>query len=106
MVPNLGAVAPLAQRLNMECAVRLGTTGIDDDRRNQESFDPVEYLHTVVSKGLRNGTRLRAEHIGQFILGCCFMRGMRKGDMTIIPRIDKYYGSKSPVGLKQRQFPF
>ena len=29
VVPNLGPAEPLAHRLNMECAVRLGTTALE-----------------------------------------------------------------------------
>ncbi|VDL65890.1 unnamed protein product [Nippostrongylus brasiliensis] len=57
-----------------------------------------------VDNGLCNGTRLIVETLGRFVLGCRFITGQRKGELTIIPRIDLYWDG-APFRLRRRQFP-
>ncbi|VDL68499.1 unnamed protein product [Nippostrongylus brasiliensis] len=57
-----------------------------------------------IHNGLCNGTRLAVETLGRFVLGCRFVSGRRKGELTIIPRIDLYW-DVAPFRLRRRQFP-
>ncbi|VDO85696.1 unnamed protein product [Heligmosomoides polygyrus] len=53
-----------------------------------------------VDNGLCNGTRVMIESLGRFVLGCRFISGQRKGELTIIPRIDLYYNG-APFRLRR-----
>ncbi|VDO77141.1 unnamed protein product [Heligmosomoides polygyrus] len=57
-----------------------------------------------VNNGLCNGTRVMVESLGRFLLGCRFISGQRRGQLTIIPRIDLYCDG-APFRLRRRQFP-
>ncbi|VDL84819.1 unnamed protein product [Nippostrongylus brasiliensis] len=57
-----------------------------------------------VDNGLCNGTRLAVETLGRFVLGCRFISGQRKEQLTLIPRIDLYWDGV-PFRLRRRQFP-
>ncbi|KHJ78541.1 hypothetical protein OESDEN_21837 [Oesophagostomum dentatum] len=58
-----------------------------------------------VADGLCNGTRLRVETLGRFVLGCRFICGNRKNQLALIPRIDNYWEKDIPFHLRRRQFP-
>ncbi|KHJ88099.1 hypothetical protein OESDEN_12111 [Oesophagostomum dentatum] len=58
-----------------------------------------------IVNGLCNGTRLKVEILGRYVLGCRFICGERKGQLALIPRIDNYWDKTLPFRLKRRQFP-
>ncbi|KIH61240.1 hypothetical protein ANCDUO_08494 [Ancylostoma duodenale] len=58
-----------------------------------------------VVNGLCNGTRLKVESLGRYILGCRFICGSRKDQLALIPRIDNYWDKQLPFRLRRRQFP-
>ncbi|RCN25508.1 hypothetical protein ANCCAN_28779 [Ancylostoma caninum] len=58
-----------------------------------------------VANGLCNGTRLRVETLGRYVLGCRFICGSRRDQLAVIPRIDNYWDKQLPFRLRRRQFP-
>ncbi|EYC34845.1 hypothetical protein Y032_1349g3841 [Ancylostoma ceylanicum] len=58
-----------------------------------------------VVSGLCNGTRLKVETLGRYVLGCSFICGDRKNQLAVIPRIDNYWDIHLPFRLRRRQFP-
>ncbi|VDL81296.1 unnamed protein product [Nippostrongylus brasiliensis] len=54
-----------------------------------------------LDNGLCNGTRLMVESLGRFVLGCRFITGQRRGQLTVIPRIDLYWDG-APFRLRRR----
>lgn len=58
-----------------------------------------------VSAGLCNGTRLIVDMLAKRSLGCRFACGDRKGQFTIIPRINCYYDKNLSFKLCRTQFP-
>ncbi|EPB69310.1 hypothetical protein ANCCEY_11605 [Ancylostoma ceylanicum] len=58
-----------------------------------------------VVSGLCNGTRLKVETLGRYVLGCPFICGDRKNQLAVIPRIDNYWDNHLPFRLRRRQFP-
>ncbi|KAK6727617.1 hypothetical protein RB195_005357 [Necator americanus] len=58
-----------------------------------------------VLNGLCNGTRLRIETLGRYVLGCRFICGSRRNQLAVIPRIDNYWDKQLPFRLRRRQFP-
>ena len=103
---------------------------IADDGTDQHMHYPIEYLNSLnppgvpphdlhlkegaivmllrnlaVHNGLCNGTRLRVESMGAFVLCCRFIAGERNGHIVIIPRIDNHCDSRLPFRLMRRQYP-
>ncbi|RCN51900.1 hypothetical protein ANCCAN_01988 [Ancylostoma caninum] len=58
-----------------------------------------------VVNGLCNGTRLKVETLGRYVLGCRFICGEHKNQLAVIPRIDNYWDKQLPFRLRRRQFP-
>ncbi|EYB85550.1 hypothetical protein Y032_0296g1695 [Ancylostoma ceylanicum] len=58
-----------------------------------------------VANGLCNGTRLKVETLGRYVLGCRFICGEHKDKLAVIPRIDNYWDKQVPFRLRRRQFP-
>ncbi|KAK6763802.1 hypothetical protein RB195_024217 [Necator americanus] len=106
------------RQLNNDALERLCTSCQQDEHVYK---NPVEYLNTLeptgmpphelllkkgaivmllrnldVVNGLCNGTRLRVETLGRYVLGCRFVYGSRKSQLAVIPRIDNYWGKQLP----------
>ncbi|KHJ80320.1 hypothetical protein OESDEN_20006 [Oesophagostomum dentatum] len=109
------------------------TESVDEAIQHEGSSDelyPMEYLNTLeptgmpphelrlkkgaivmllrnldVTNGLCNGTRLKVEIMGRYVLFCRFICGSRKNQMAVIPRIDNYWDKDLPFRLRRRQFP-
>lgn len=58
-----------------------------------------------VNSSRYNGTRLKVDMAGRFILGCRFISSQRNGDFIAIPRIDLCCGGAA-FRLRRRQVPF
>ncbi|KAK6755777.1 hypothetical protein RB195_014272 [Necator americanus] len=96
---------------------------------SSDELYPVEYLNTLeptgmpphglrlkkgaivmllrnldVVNGLCNGTRLRVETFGRYVLGCRFVCGNRKNQLAAVPRIDNHWEKQLPFRLRRRQF--
>ncbi|RCN35395.1 hypothetical protein ANCCAN_18746 [Ancylostoma caninum] len=90
----------------MEYLNTLEPTGMPPHKLRLRKGAVVMLLRNLdVGNGLCNGTRLRVETLGRYVLGCRFICGSRRDQLAVIPRIDNYWDKQLPFRLRRRQFP-
>ncbi|KAK6764529.1 hypothetical protein RB195_024740 [Necator americanus] len=90
----------------MEYLNTLESTGMPPHELRPKKGAIIMLLRNLdVLNGLCNGTRLRIETLGRYVLGCRFICGSRRNQLAVIPRIDNYWDKQLPFRLRRRQFP-
>ena len=85
----------------------LNPTGLSKHELRLKNWAIVMLLRNFdINQGLCNGTRLRIESLGKFILTCSFIDEQKRdlNQAVIIPRIDLYWDC-CEFRLRRRQFP-